>query len=94
VSRDSNARGQATAGAKDSDGSDSLSRATAARGPDDLAAEFLEAIVGRPETWQELLLPWAADHGVTVDQLKALQREIIRQRVFGAVKSHRSRRRR
>ena len=49
----------------------------------DLAEMFLGDVAGRPEPWQQLLLPWAADHGVTVNQMKGLQREIVRQRVFG-----------
>jgi hypothetical protein len=57
----------------------------------DLAAEFLAEIADRPEPWQQLVLPWAADRGVTVEELKTLQREVIRQRIFGAVARHRPR---
>jgi hypothetical protein len=94
VSRDTNAPGPAGPTERERDRNDGSARIAREASPEvQLAREFLEEIAGRPEPWSKLLLPWAAARGVTVDQLKALQREVIRQRVFGAMARYQPRRR-
>jgi hypothetical protein len=93
VPRDSNGRGSPTAAAEHDEQSDRVPRVRVTPGPDELAREFLDDIAGRAEPWPALALAWACRRGLTVLELKALQRQIIRQRVFGAVERHARRRR-